>query len=421
MKTRWLFIGMVAVVLTALLGVSLASAQTATPAAEPGVVVVRVDADGPAAAAGVKRGDILLAVDTQQINQPLDWFTAIRDLEAGKAVSLKVQHGDATKTLKATVAERNSRAYLGLQVYLGGAAADTGSTATPQQATPVPAKPATPALPVAPVPAEPTLSAVPGAQVMELVTGSPAAKAGLQVDDVITAVDNESVADGNLAEIIGSYAPGDKVTLTVARGGDDTDTEDVTVTLSKNPDDATRAYLGIRYANTSEMPMLPFALPNDDEGTMPVEPDQTMPDFSTVQGALVRSVVANGPAAKAGVQADDVITAIDGEDVADAQALVDAIAAHKPGDKVTLTVTRTDATDPVDVTVTLGKHPDDAAKAYLGVSIASTHMQFRRNGGMPNDGSFQLPFDLDKLPFDLHDLPFQMPELQENATPQPQA
>lgn len=420
MKNRWLFIGMLAVVLTALLGVSLASAQTATPTAEPGVVVVRVDADGPAAAAGIKRGDILLAVDTQQINQPLDWFTAIRNLQAGKAVSLKVQHGDATKTLKATVADRNSRAYLGLQVYLGGAANDTGTQpATGSTATPT--TPATPTKPSAPATEEPALSAVPGAQVMELVQGSPAAKAGLQVDDVITAVDNDSVADGNLADIIGSYSPGDKVTLTVARGGDDANTEAVTVTLGKNPDDATRAYLGIRYANTNEMPMMPFVLPNEGDGTTPPQPDQTMPDLNTVQGALVRSVVANGPAAKAGLQADDIITAMDGEEIADAQALVDAVAGHKPADKVTLTVTRMDAADPVDITVTLGKHPDDATKAYLGVSIASTQMQFRRNGSLPNDGSFQLPFDLDKLPFDLHDLPFQMPELQDNATPQPQA
>ena len=167
--------------------------------------------------------------------------------------------------------------------------------------------------------------------------------------------------------------------------------------------------------------MMPFALPNEGDGTTPPQPDQTMPDLNAVQGALVRSVVANGPAAKAGLQVDDVSTAVDGEEIADAQALVDAVAGHKPADKVTLTVTRMDAADPVDITVTLGKHPDDATKAYLGVSIASTQMQFRRNGSLPNDGSFQLPFDLDKLPFDLHDLPFQMPELQDNATPQPQA
>jgi putative serine protease PepD len=57
-------------------------------------------------------------------------------------------------------------------------------------------------------------------------------------------------------------------------------------------------------------------------------------------GALVSTIRSGGPADQAGLQANDVITAIDGKQVADASALVSALSADAPGTTVTLTVTR---------------------------------------------------------------------------------
>jgi serine protease Do len=60
--------------------------------------------------------------------------------------------------------------------------------------------------------------------------GSPAATAGLQENDVITAVDGTAVDTNHpLIELLGSHAPGETVTLTVRRGGADT-TVQVTLT-----------------------------------------------------------------------------------------------------------------------------------------------------------------------------------------------
>jgi len=54
-------------------------------------------------------------------------------------------------------------------------------------------------------------------------TGSPAATAGLQENDVITAVDGTRVDTNHpLVELLGSHAPGSAVTLTVRRGTTDT-------------------------------------------------------------------------------------------------------------------------------------------------------------------------------------------------------
>ncbi len=61
---------------------------------------------------------------------------------------------------------------------------------------------------------------VTGAGVVEVVSGSAAASAGVKVGDVITAVDGHQVSDSSsLVAAIHGYRPGDTVSLTVDRGG----------------------------------------------------------------------------------------------------------------------------------------------------------------------------------------------------------
>jgi putative serine protease PepD len=63
------------------------------------------------------------------------------------------------------------------------------------------------------------------------------------------------------------------------------------------------------------------------------------------------SVVPGGPADQAGIQAGDVITAVDGVPVDDAEQLIVAIRTHSPGDTVTLTIQRAGQTSDVQVTL----------------------------------------------------------------------
>jgi len=81
----------------------------------------------------------------------------------------------------------------------------------------------------------------------------------------------------------------------------------------------------------------------------------TVGDASSGQGAELGSVKAGTPAESAGLQAGDVVTAIDGQTVENADDLTAKISAHQPGDKVTLTVTRNGATK--SIVVTLGTRP----------------------------------------------------------------
>jgi putative serine protease PepD len=69
-----------------------------------------------------------------------------------------------------------------------------------------------------------------------ITPGSPAAKAGLQPGDVITAVDGTKVVSVNqFVATIANYAPGDTVTLTVNRGGS---TKSIKLTLGSQPANA---------------------------------------------------------------------------------------------------------------------------------------------------------------------------------------
>jgi S1-C subfamily serine protease len=72
-----------------------------------------------------------------------------------------------------------------------------------------------------------------GALVQDVASGSPAAKAGLRAGDLVVGIDGQPVADyGELAARIRAHQPGEKVTLKVVRGGNETT---ITATLTDRP------------------------------------------------------------------------------------------------------------------------------------------------------------------------------------------
>lgn len=64
-----------------------------------------------------------------------------------------------------------------------------------------------------------------------VVAGSPADKAGLKENDIIAAINGDKItADHPLVNILAKYRPGDKITVTIYRGGEK---QDVSVTLEE--------------------------------------------------------------------------------------------------------------------------------------------------------------------------------------------
>ena len=91
-------------------------------------------------------------------------------------------------------------------------------------------------------------------------------------------------------------------------------------------------------------------------GYVPLNPaTAAQMSVSTEQGAVVQRVEPNSPAAQAGIQTQDVITAVDGKPLKDESALPAAISQRKPGDKVTLTILRGGQT--MQIPMTLGEMP----------------------------------------------------------------
>jgi putative serine protease PepD len=74
-------------------------------------------------------------------------------------------------------------------------------------------------------------------------------------------------------------------------------------------------------------------------------------DATNGSGAQIGSVSAGTPAAKAGLKAGDVITALDGKPITKADDLTAAITAHAPNDKITVTITRSGKSQTIDVTL----------------------------------------------------------------------
>ena len=79
------------------------------------------------------------------------------------------------------------------------------------------------------------------------------------------------------------------------------------------------------------------------------------------KGALVQSVVPNAPAAKAGIQAGDVVTGVNGKPIDGAVQLTRIISAIPPGGKATLTLLRGGAKK--DVALVVAQRPNEEALA----------------------------------------------------------
>ena len=78
-----------------------------------------------------------------------------------------------------------------------------------------------------------------GASVQQVVEGGPAEKAGLQENDIITAVNGTEISSsGELVEIVGNCAPGDELTLSVYRQGE---TLELTLTVGEQSKSALEA------------------------------------------------------------------------------------------------------------------------------------------------------------------------------------
>ena len=197
---------------------------------DSGILVTAVDPDGPAAAAGIERGDLILSIDGESVASERDLAEALAATEESQ-VSVTVKHGDEVRDQMVSIDRVWGRPRLGVMI-LG--VPDRHGETEPRDRIPEVRRFRFDRMP-----------GTPGALVMEVVEDGPAAAAGLQPGDWITSIGDEVIGDSNehLAEIIESYQPGDSVDIEYQRDGE---AMTATVTLGVNPDTG-NALLGVRY------------------------------------------------------------------------------------------------------------------------------------------------------------------------------
>jgi len=96
---------------------------------ESGALIASVDPDGPAAAAGLRRADVIVEVDGTEITGRADLFEAISDNGVGDELQFVAVRGDDRRTATVTVADRDGRPYLGLLFGPDGAGEATFGSA----------------------------------------------------------------------------------------------------------------------------------------------------------------------------------------------------------------------------------------------------------------------------------------------------
>ena len=76
----------------------------------------------------------------------------------------------------------------------------------------------------------------------------------------------------------------------------------------------------------------------------------TTDDLAT-DGAVIREVTSGSAAEEAGLEAGDVVTAVDGTQITDSDSLIATVRSYRPGDSVTVTYQRDGDEQTTDVTL----------------------------------------------------------------------
>jgi serine protease Do len=144
-----------------------------------------------------------------------------------------------------------------------------------------------------------------GVIVDERMADSPAAKAGLEAGDVITAINGKPVKDAReFARTVAGLAPNSTIKFDVMRNGE---AKSLTATLTQMPDERTAAADTDAAAPAANTPHLGLA----------VEPARDT-DGSAQKGVVVTAVEPDSPAAQQGITTGDIILDVNGKQVSNA-------------------------------------------------------------------------------------------------------
>jgi serine protease Do len=172
-----------------------------------------------------------------------------------------------------------------------------------------------------------------GALVASVQDGTPAAKAGIQVGDVVVRYNGQGVKDeGSLRDLIARTKPNQSVNVTVHRDGAD---RNFTVTLGTAPDEPVADREGPAKTNGGRKLGISVAPANNAEARK-----QFNLKGDSTQGVIVGEVVPGSPAAEAGFAPGDVLLRLNGKAINSPEQLTEIVRGIRDGSNVSAVVRR---------------------------------------------------------------------------------
>jgi S1-C subfamily serine protease len=300
-----------------------------TNATPQGIVVTEVVPGSPADVAGFRAGDVITSVNGAAIDPTRPLSAALAGLPAGTQVTIVVTHGDSWHALKVTLGERPNpttnapTVAPGATGVAGGAFLGVGM-----------------------------IDGDNGTQIAQVVPGSAADRAGLQVNDILVSIDGRAITSvAQVRAILSVKAPGQTMTMAIQRSGQPL-TVTVTLGSSSTPPALTMTAAPVT-TNLTPQPYSPGASRTELGVAYEVVTDSlaAAQKLTVKTGALIIEVQPNSPADFAGIKIGDVITEVDGDKVDAKHTLAIRMIAYNTGDTLTLTVVR--GADTLHVSVTL--------------------------------------------------------------------
>lgn len=176
-----------------------------------------------------------------------------------------------------------------------------------------------------------------GVLVASVQDDTPAARAGIQVEDVIVRYNNQPVTgEGAFRDMVARTEPGTRVPITLVRGG-----KEITLNVTVGEPRDNVAQRNDTPAADNERGKLGVAVQN---ATEPQIREQFKLNDNVRTGAVIVEVTPGSPAANAGLQPGDVLLRLNGQEITDAAKLPEIVRGIKEGATVNAVIRRGDQT-----------------------------------------------------------------------------
>lgn len=199
-----------------------------------------------------------------------------------------------------------------------------------------------------------------GVLITRVEKNSPAEKAGLNENDIILEFNGKEVKNSDdLINLVRKEKPGEKVKLLILR---DKNKKTFTVTLEEKPKN--------KFFEGNFPQNFPFVF-NWNKPKLGLELFELNPELGeyfqspTKKGMLVKKVLKDSPAEKAGIKPGDVIIGIGKESVEDLHDITSALKYYNKGDKVELTIIRKGEQIKIPIEITENQTIEDSYRMYF--------------------------------------------------------